>query len=161
MDSLKHRSIALGRVIGASREPGRWPEAELGKILRHQLAAPLEADLGSAAIDAAANVPAGTAWCVTFRDLFEHSAPPLELLEIVKAFAKDCRAKPHGPLPPEVALVLYYGCIAAALLRHGRNITQLDAASLLDGIRWALSCPWLDNSTRKLFEASAGRLGQG
>ena len=160
MDAEMHRSMALGRVIGASREPGGWREEELDKILRHQLAAPLAADLGSPAIKAAADVPTGMGWCATFRDLFEHPKPPLALLEQVKTFAKKCQGKPNGPLPAEVALVLYYGCIAAALLRHGRKMTELDSEAILGGTCWALGCPWLDDSMRRLFEEARGQLSK-
>ena len=43
--------------------------------------------------------------------------------EIEQEFAKAGRADPDMPLPPEIAMVLYYACAGLALLRHGQWIT--------------------------------------
>jgi hypothetical protein len=78
----------------------------------------------------------------------------VELLKITKDFAKACRLSPHSPLPREVASVLYFACIAAAMVRCRRRISGLTNDALTDGLHWVLARPWLDAPTRALVEES-------
>ncbi len=133
-----------------------WRDEELGAILRHQMTAPLQVDL--------INLERGLAVKVrnlaesqgltlkSFGDLLAHQNPPVELLKVTKDFAKACRMSPRGPLPREIATVLYFATIAAALVRCRRRITGLSDADLADGLRWILARPWLDTPTRALLE---------
>jgi hypothetical protein len=133
-----------------------WRDEELGAIMRHQLSAPLQVDL--------INLERGLAVKVrnlaesqgltlkSFGDLLAHPHPPVELLKITKEFAKACRLSPRGPLPREIASVLYFACIAAALVRCRRRITGLTNEALEEGLHWVLARPWLDASTRALVE---------
>ena len=84
--------------------------------------------------------------------------PPVELLEITKEFAKTCRQNPHSPMPQEIASVLYFTSIAAALVRCNRRITGLSDEVLAEGFSWTLAQPWLDAPTRSLIEESLPRL---
>jgi len=135
-----------------------WNAEEIGEIFRHQLATPLECDLGGRqrhlpgrleATGAAADAPIRT-----FGDLLHHRQPPPELLELTKRFAKDCRNRPDGPLPDEIATVLYFLSIAAALTRCGRRITRMDDQSLCYSLDWALKQTWLDEPSRELLRAA-------
>jgi hypothetical protein len=93
----------------------------------------------------------------SFADLLHHPRPPLEMLRMTKRFAKAARHHPDSPLPPQVANVLYYASIAAALLRCGRRISELDDASLQKGLAWCTSRDWVDAPLRGLLrEAEAG-----
>ena len=93
----------------------------------------------------------------SFNDLLHHPRPPIELLELTKAFAKACRSHPDSPLPDEVATVLYLGSIVAAMTRCDRPISKLGSDGLRHGLDWALNQPWLDQPTRNLLEE--GRRG--
>ena len=77
--------------------------------------------------------------------------PPLELLELVKDFAKANADHPENGLPKEIAAVLYYGCIAAALVRLKARISKLSDAELRRGLGWAVEQPWVDEETRQLL----------
>jgi hypothetical protein len=133
-----------------------WRNEELSAILRHQLTTPLQVDL--------INLERGLALKVhnladsmgltlkSFGDLLAHPNPPIELLKITKAFAKACRLSPHSPMPHEIASVLYFTSIAAALVRCRRRITGLSNEALAEGFRWVLSRSWLDTPTRTLTE---------
>jgi hypothetical protein len=136
-------------------ESGRdvWQPEELLHILAHQLSSPLVFD-GSRLAAATEGEP-----LVSFRDLFRHPSPPLELLRLTKDFAKGSDERTEDPLPPEVATVLYYGAIAVALVRHGARISSLDDARLRDGIAWALDQPWVDPATTRVFVDAAIALG--
>jgi hypothetical protein len=80
----------------------------------------------------------------SYSDLFRHSLPPLDLLVIVKEYAKAASVTSDGPLPPEVARVLYFTCLAAAWVRHRACISSLTAAELRAGFDWVLDRPWAD-----------------
>lgn len=143
-----------------------WRADELSAILRHQLDAPLEFDLGDLSEEYAKVAPpaeAGTLhWRVTFGELLHHARPPLPLVERAKRFAKACRNHPDGPLPVEVATVLYFALIVVARLRcDGARISALDDAALVDGMQWALAQEWLDERTRALFVGAMEQLQKG
>ena len=136
-------------------ETASWNASELGPILEHQLDVPLDLDLGSAVADVrrrldASDEPAA-AEIRTFRQLLLHSRPPLDLLNLVKQFAKRCRGQPDGPLPHEVATVLYLATIAAARLKRHERISLLDDAAWQQALDWALAQPWLKSDLRELL----------
>ena len=147
----------LARMMELKSDEGAlWDTDDLEGILEHQLAASLEADLA----DLRPGLPArleelGAADgppIATFRDLLEHPRPPLELLELTKQFGKRCRSNPDGPLPDDIATVLYLAAIAAAMTRCGTRITKLGDEGMRHGLQWALRQPWLDASMRELLE---------
>ena len=53
----------------------------------------------------------------SFGDLLHHPNPPLELLRLTKDFAKACRLSRSGPLPREIATLLYFASIIVAWVR--------------------------------------------
>jgi hypothetical protein len=140
-----------------------WHAKELGDILRHQLAAPLEFEIigVNGELVAQLRVKWGVAPEIeTFGDLFEHPQPTVEMLELTKEFAKASRAHADGPLPEEVAVVLHLLSIVAALTKCGKRITRLDDEGLRFGLNWALEQPWLDESTRKVLQTGLDQLGR-
>jgi hypothetical protein len=132
-----------------------WRKEELGAILEHQLAAPIQFDMtrmdrrAGEQVDSLTSV--GGAAIRSFRELFEHPHPPVEMLQMTKRFAKACRSHRTGPVPRPIATILYVASIAAALVRCGRRITKLDEGPLGEAFDWALAQPWLDASTRDLL----------
>jgi len=134
-----------------------WRDDELGAMLQHQLTAPLRVDLINMHKDAAVGVrtlaDAQGLTLKSFGDLLAHPHPPIELLKITKDFAKACRLSPHSSLPREIASVLYFASIAAALVRCQRRITGLTNDALTEGLHWVLARPWVDTPTRALIEA--------
>lgn len=147
---------SLARLLDLDDAAGDlWMPDELGAVLEHQLNAPLATDLGhlEPGLDArlAAISPDSGPPVRTFRDLFTHPHPPVELLESTKRFAKHCRNHARNALPVEVASVLYLLSIVVALRRCGRRISGLDSESLRYGVDWARRQPWLDETTRNLL----------
>jgi len=143
---------------------GLWEPGELGTILEHQLAAPLEFELvgmdRSQLDELRHDWPAGPA-LETFGDLLRHPRPPVELLKLTKAFAKASRAHPDSPLPEDVAGVLYLASIVVALTRCRKLITGLGKEGLSYGLDWALKQTWLDESIRQLLEEGHDALSSG
>ena len=153
-DTDRHQ---LATLLDLSPDAERlWGDDELGALLRHQMTAPMQVDL--------INLERGLALKVrnlaeslgltlkSFGDLLAHPNPPVELLKITKDFAKACRLSPHSPIPHEIASVLYFASIAAAMVRCRRRITGLTNDALAEGFRWVLTRPWLDAPTRALTE---------
>jgi hypothetical protein len=97
----------------------------------------------------------------SFSDLFNHATPPLQLLQLVKDFAKANMDHPESGLPREIATALYYTSIAAALLRLDKRISQLPDADLQRGLRWAQEQRWLDEKTKGLVAAALKKLSGG
>src|SRR5208337_2933814 len=90
---FKSRPKSLATLMAARREQGRlWRPDELAAIFRHQLSAPVMLDLGGfdpgAAVKLKVLSEAQGLLLKSFSELFEHPAPPIELLEATKEFAK-------------------------------------------------------------------------
>ncbi len=148
---------ALSRLLTLDRsEQSVWEAADLHAILCHQLDAEVEFDLthfGGVAKETMASVAAsGDATKPrTFGQLLTEAAPPLEMLDMIRRFAKRSRTQGLEGMPEEIATVLYYAAIAAARLRHRESISKLDDAALMDGIDWALQQSWVAEPLRDLF----------
>lgn len=151
---------SLAALMEGSAERGRlWRPDELGAIFRHQMAAPIVVDLGGFDSGTAARLrklgEAQSLLLKSFSDLFLHPAPPLELLEMTKNFAKANMDHPESALPNEVATTLYYTTIAAALARLDIRISRLPDAELRRGLLWTREQPWLDEPTKSLLLQAA------
>jgi hypothetical protein len=130
-----------------------WPAEDLQAMLHHLMRAPLDVTLSTdpyqqyaIATLAETSAPAPR----TFEELFHHPRPALELLRILKSFAKRSRGNPRSTLAPEVCLLLYYVAIALALVRHGQRITRLTEDELRNGLSWLTRQPWVDPLSRNL-----------
>ena len=149
----------LATLLDLSPDADRlWRDDELGALLRHQMTAPMQVDLinleRGLALKVRTLAEAQGLTLKSFGDLLAHPNPPVELLKITKDFAKACRLSPRSPVPHEIASVLYFASIAAAMVRCRRRITGLTNDALAEGFRWVLSRPWLDAPTRALTEES-------
>ena len=156
----------LADVFAIGADSARvWRPEELGAVFRHQMAAPVSVDLGSLDPGVSGKLKtltdASGLLLKSFRDLFQHPAPPVELLRLVKEFAKLNRDQPESLLPPEVASVLYYLSIAAALARWEERISALSDEELQRGFAWAMSQNWVDEPARELLRSARAKLPGG
>jgi RNA polymerase sigma-70 factor (ECF subfamily) len=138
--------------------------ADPGAQLRHLLAAPVPLDLGALGADAACI----RAWAdsqglllKSIGDLFAHPHPLVDLLALVKDFAKENRTDAESPLPREVATVLYYTSIAVALYRCGQRISRHDDTALRQGFQWGIDQAWVDEPVRVLLREGLKCLSSG
>jgi hypothetical protein len=153
---FKSRANKLASLLAAGEEDSRlWQTDELAAMFRHQMAAPIMVDLGTFDPATAARLrilsEAHGLLLWSFSDLFHHPSPPVELLNMIKDFAKSNRDHPASGLPQEIASTLYYASIAAALVRLNQRITKLPDADLRRGLLWGLEQGWLDIATRELL----------
>jgi hypothetical protein len=132
-----------------------WKPSELAAILRHQLTTPLHVDLAGAAGPLQEAAEARGLVLKSFGDLLQHPQPPIALLKLMKDFAKACRMGRRGSMPREIAAVIYFVSIIAAMTRCSRRITTLDDHALSAAVEWALGQPWLDETTRAVFSEGA------
>jgi hypothetical protein len=163
---FKSRANKLASLLAAGGEAARlWRPEELAAIFRHQMAAPIMVDLGAFDSPTATRLKEVSEsrglLLKSFADLFQHPAPPVELLTLIKDFAKANRDHPASALPPEIASALYYVSIGAALVRLDRRISQLPDDTLRQGFRMTLQQDWLDQSTRDLLAKALSRLSEG
>jgi hypothetical protein len=143
LDHSEPSQLAEAMAIDPARPDVHSPE-ELAAILKHQLDTPLSFDLGE--VDDPASV--------TFGDLlFGQQEPSLELLQRVKCFAKFCKSTRDGPLPVEVATVLYFASIVRASTSCNTNISALDESGLRRGANWVLGQTWVRGPVRTFFES--------
>jgi len=146
----------LAKVIGlASSQQRAYRPEELAAILQDRLSAPVEFDM-SAFREGVANrlksLSSGEGLLLkSFRDLFEHPNPPVELLDVARLYAKACSMHPESHLPPQVAKALYFASIAVAMVRCGGRITSLDREKLAASFRWFEKQPWVDQGLRTIF----------
>lgn len=140
-----------------------WDAQELAKVFRHQMNAPLKVDLPGQALREAESAISGRSRgegpLRTFGDLLNHPNPPLNLLQLVKGFAKGAGSRQDAPLSRDIAAVLYLATIAAALVRCKEKITRMDNDAMNDRFQWVLRHEWIDPATRQLFEEAAAQTG--
>jgi hypothetical protein len=163
---LPEHAARWGRVLEEfDRKGAVWDPSELGAVLQHQLAAPVEfapleppappaEPAKSSPPPAPAAAPPGIR---SFGELLCHPRPPLPLLVQLKEFAKVNRGHPQSALPEPLCAVLYFAAIAAARVRLGADITKMDRADLQAGLQWCLHLDWLDSATRELLIQAAAR----
>ncbi len=168
-DLFRVRPGRLTRLLALDEaDPRVWRQDELGAILKHQLSAPIGSDLppsgargsGESAGGTGPSADASGRTLETFEDLFLDPAPPVELLCQVKDFAKANWNHPASSFPSEIASLLYYESILAALVHRGQRITRLTNQELRRGVSWVLEQEWLDDHTRHVFEEGLKFLDQ-
>lgn len=162
----KSHAKELAELMAGGWEDARlWRPDELAAILRHQMSAPMLLDLGSFDVATAVRLKglseAQGLLLKSFADLFHHPAPPLELLQLVKNFAKANIDHPDSGLPGEIASALYYSSIASALAHLDKRISQLADADLLRGFCWLEEQSWLDDKTKRLLVEAKKKLSGG
>lgn len=154
-DLQKTRAESLASIMDLANGGELWRQDELAAILRHQLAAPIAFDLSflDAAPQQNCNALRGNddPPIASFRDLFNHPRPPMELLQLTKDFSKACRTRSDAPLPDTIATVLYLLCIITARVKWDRRISKLDDRALEQRLQWAMEQPWVDDRTRAIL----------
>jgi hypothetical protein len=135
----------LATLMSPEPAGSQWQPQELGAVLLHQLRASLSCALGENSPSTLRELD------TTFNDLMKDPHPRMELLEAIRAAAKEIMTNAASGIPPEVAGVFYYGSIALARLRLNTRISNLDDNSLWQGIQHLVACPWLDEASRALF----------
>ncbi len=156
---------SLAAFLSEGEEHARlWRPEELGAIFRHQMAAPVVVDLGGVDAAVAARLrnltSAQNLLLTSFRDLFLHPVPPLELLALTKDFAKGNMDQPDSAIPNDVAAVVYYLTIAAGLVRLNQRISRLGDAELKRGLEGARGKAWVEAPLKDLLGEAIRKLEQ-
>lgn len=132
-----------------------WHPEELGALLEHQWNAPLEADLGQLAPERALLLKrlceADHLLLKSYGELFAHPMPPIEILEMIKDYAKRQLARPNLELPEEMAMVLYVLSVVVARLRCGQRITSQPDETVRSNIQSVLTQPWVTEPVARLL----------
>jgi len=157
LQDAEARQLAQFMDLGSDSD-GLWSPGELAAVFRHQLESPVQfpfVDIGGQSAESVRAICSEAAPKIeTFRDLFVHPKPPLELLRMTKDYAKACRAQGESPIPAEVATMLYVLSILVARTSRGQRITELNDQSLRQIAGWAAERPWIDEPIRQLLDAA-------
>ena len=152
--SLSREPERWGRLLELESQR-LWQAEEFGAILEHQLTSPIHLDPVGAdpeLVPRLRTLTEAEGWRLrSFNDLFRHPHPPVELLALVKDYAKANRHHPRSHLPPEIAAVIYYLSIVVARRRCQERITQLGDVELRRGVDWVLALPWVDVGIKSPF----------
>jgi hypothetical protein len=140
-----------------------WSEADLKEMFQHQLRTPLLEDLRPAPnmvqyLDSTV-LAAGCQPLNTFGDLLRHSNPPIELLRLVKEFAKNSDG--DDALPSPVASAMYALIIATAMVRLDVRITTMNDAELRQGLHWVIAQAWIEQPMRQMAVEAFDKLKRG
>lgn len=162
-DILNASPGKVAELLGMGGVPARvWRPQEIAAVFKHQMSAPVAVDLDTLPSKLQEQLrflsDAGGLLLKSFRDLFQHPSPPVELLVLVKDFAKMNLNQSASLLPNEVAAAVYYLSIAAALVRLNRRISALKDDELSTGFRLVLAQDWLDEPSRQLLDHAADKL---
>ena len=133
----------------------QWSTRDLQDMLTHQLAAPLHLGLGPLSAEVTAQLGAGPEphnSRMTLGELLRHAHPPLEVLKLVKRFAKMCRRSADNPLPSEIVMFMYYASIIVAVLRLNESISEITDVSIKRGVSWLAVQPWMAGEMRSLLK---------
>lgn len=160
---FKSHAKKLAALMAAGAEGQRvWHAGELAAIFRHQMSTPMRIDLGMFNQQIATRIAqlseAQGLVLKSFADLFHHPAPPIELLLLVKDFAKANLDPAESGVPNEISTALYYTSIAAALVRLNERISTLADEDMRRGLQWSIQQPWLDPKTTELLNTALEKL---
>jgi hypothetical protein len=142
-----------------------WEDHELADVLKHQLDAPLAADLqvlGSVpALHAAQLCEAAQPQIHSLRELFRHPVPPADLLDIVARFANaELTTAAEPVLNRDVARLIYYLSIGLARERCGGCALSKanPAEDVADELQTLAQANWVDAETSQILRHCAASL---
>lgn len=140
-----------------------WQPEELGAMLEYQWRSPLEADLSGMDTKTAhmlKNMCDAQSLCLkSYGDIFDHRMPPVEVLTIIKEYAKRNMACPDVELPGDIAKLLYILSVVVARMRCGKRITTQDDSTIRQSITALLTQPWLSPSVSELLREALSVFG--
>ena len=144
-----------------------WTAAELQVLLDQQLSQPLSEIFSELDEVSRPQLPpvqaandSSAAPLVTLLDLFTHPAPPLDVLEAVKRWARRATRDDASSLPLKVSSLIYFATIAAGLVQLDKRITKSDNQTLRFGLEHALSEPCKNLTLSTLIDKAKQIVGQ-
>jgi len=135
-------------------------------LQQHQMDSPLYFDLGTLTVSELERrkmtesfVAATRSSIKTFRDLFTHRNPPLELLKVSQKFFKHRLAlEQHDSINQKVSYLFYLMSIVVARIRYGVNISKLTNQQQLQTIDSIVKQPWVEGQIRELLAEGRRRI---
>jgi len=150
---------AIRRLLSVeSSAADEWLPDEFGVMLGHQLGTSLAVSVSR--LDAARGL--GTQQMLeqlgspsmTFFEALTRGGATVEVLGVVKWFAKECLTSTDPLLPRPIAVYLYVLSIVTALRLHGARISTTPEHKLETDLAWLAGQPWLFGAARGLIEAA-------
>jgi hypothetical protein len=153
----------LAKILDQNQEDAAlWGAGEMNAMWKHQLQAPLDADLSSVSssnLSALRRDPATKSLLEkSFENLLRSDKPPMPLLKTVKDFAKRTFKEAEDAQFKEIAAALYYATYAMGLIWHNQRLGGMKRRELAGGFDWALERTWLDEETKRLISQAKSLL---
>ncbi len=146
----------LGQMLDLAQEDVSEVQ-DLRSVFRQQMREPMSQTVCCSGAQPARRIQSEVSE-FSLAGLLSSSSPSLECLGACKDYAKACLQHPDRSLPQEIARVIYFACIAAALLRCRQRITKLEDGTLMESFRWCLEQDWCFDELSSLFEEAIGYL---
>jgi len=126
-----------------------WNGSDLKSILAHQLATKILPDLTKIHPGFSdESFDADSVKDLTFGQALTDPNAPIELLKLIKDFAKVHWHSKSSGLPKEIAMVLYYAAIASGMNHGHGSITKLSPEDLKRGMQRVLDQNWVNDEIK-------------
>ncbi|MBI1371340.1 MAG: hypothetical protein GC159_01070 [Phycisphaera sp.] len=138
-----------------------WRDDDLKTILDEQLKMPLadmERILPNSGKKAERYAESTLPPLDTIGSALLHQQTPVELLKVIKSYAKVADRDPSEPIPQKVARVLYYASIASALVNQGALISSLATDRLTESLGARRRSAWITPKLCELFDLATKTL---
>ncbi len=163
VDLSQANATALAQILAFPDDEAPWGAGDLGAMLRHQLRSPWLIHVPDDGASSVGDVDQSFAEApiASLGALIRHPTPPKSLLALAKDHTKNLARRETATLPPEVARMLYYVVLAAAVRAGERDMTTLSDAQLRDGLAWAAAQEWIDPWLHDMLVEADCRLAAG
>jgi len=94
----------------------------------------------------------------TLREALLDQTTDIELLQELKRFGRRQARTPGDELPADVASVVYFGAMAAALVHQDERISKSADDVLAHGFQLAAQADWVDPAIKALLNQAAARV---
>lgn len=167
------KTYDLARMLRAGEvNEMTWSNDELGQLLQEALDEPIPSNWSMPSVSKYAdsldvidddNIPSEMETASTIikpskRDLILERRFSFGIVEQLKAEAKALRTEESSGVPKEVATVVYFCAIAAALVHYNKRITSLRDAKIVDAFDWCLKRSWMSPDLQSLLEQAKAKL---
>lgn len=161
--SDRSRNILRNLMDNSGSDDIIWSSDELRSILNHQLTAELAGECSRIAEAARTSVAKAkraieSCGCATFGELLSGRADAIEVLLMVKEYAKASLTG-NNDIPRNVARVLYMMAIVCGLKQGANGITSMNKASIDRELRRCLTFTWLPTAVREILRSYADTNG--
>jgi len=88
----------------------------------------------------------------TIRSMLVSDSPPHESIRMLAQYAKHCAQEGDSLIPAEIARAIYFLLVGVGRSRCHQPVSSLKDTQLVEGLKWASQCNWIDSGSRRLAQ---------